>query len=205
MMLRSIFGATEKLYSCCVLPKQWNVLHKFPGIRITSVRNEGAVRATPASVTLGVMKEDSSDEPAVNQEDLRLESLFPSADTHGMLIEGTRYDELPIIHIKSTQNNTVVCVTKHTGEAIALSSGGMEGFRNARKGTTIAAQAAGISVGQKSVKKGITTVRVCVRGLGPGRLPAIKGLQMGGVNIVSITDTTRINQRGPRPRKQRRL
>lgn len=55
------------------------------------------------------------------------------------------------------------------------------------------------------LKKGIHTVRVIVRGLGPGRVSSIKGLQMAGLNIVSVTDATRVSDTPPRPRKARRL
>ena len=34
---------------------------------------------------------------------------------------------------------------------------------------------------------------------------AMKGLQMAGVNIVSITDRTIVPMNGPRPRKARRI
>lgn len=55
------------------------------------------------------------------------------------------------------------------------------------------------------MQRGMQTVRVVVRGLGPGRTSAIKGLQMGGLNIVSITDATRVSDNPPRPRKARRV
>lgn len=58
---------------------------------------------------------------------------------------------------------------------------------------------------QQAIEKGLNTVRVRVRGLGPGRMAAIKGLQLSGVQIVSITDATRVSPNPPRPRKQRRL
>jgi len=32
-----------------------------------------------------------------------------------MLVNGVRYDELPVIHIQSTKNNTIMIVTDHTG------------------------------------------------------------------------------------------
>ena len=35
--------------------------------------------------------------------------------------------------------------------------------------------------------------------------PAIKGLQMSGITVVSITDTTPLPHNGQRPKKQRRL
>lgn len=58
---------------------------------------------------------------------------------------------------------------------------------------------------QESLAKGIHTVRVVIRGLGPGRASSIQGLQMSGLNIVSITDATRVSDNPPRARKARRI
>lgn len=138
-------------------------------------------------------------------QDLKLDSIFPSLETHSMVINGVRYDELPVIHIKATHNNTIITVTNGKGDPIATESAGTVGFRNARKGTNIAAQAAAIALAEKAVKNGVDLARICVRGIGPGRLPAIKGLQMSGITAVSITDTTRLPFNGNRPKKQRRL
>jgi len=90
-------------------------------------------------------------------------------------------------------------------QPLARTSCGTEGFRNAKKGTGIAAQTAGIAAAVKAAGKGVTHVRVVVKGLGPGRLSAIKGLTMGGVEVISITDNTPIPHNGCRPRKARRL
>lgn len=48
-------------------------------------------------------------------------------------------------------------------------------------------------------------MRVKIQGLGPGRMSSVKGLQMGGIKIVSITDATPISFNPPRPKKARRL
>lgn len=90
-------------------------------------------------------------------------------------------------------------------QPLARTSCGTEGFRNAKKGTGIAAQTAGIAAAAKASGKGVTHVRVVVKGLGPGRLSAIKGLTMGGLEVISITDNTPIPHNGCRPRKARRL
>lgn len=55
------------------------------------------------------------------------------------------------------------------------------------------------------MQKGIQTVRVVVKGLGPGRTSSIKGLQMAGLNIVSVTDATPVSDNPPRARKARRI
>ena len=47
---------------------------------------------------------------------------------------------------------------------------GTEGFKNCRKGTTVAAQATGLAMASRLHKAGITSIRVCVKGLGPGRM-----------------------------------
>ncbi|KAL8615921.1 hypothetical protein ACOMHN_034597 [Nucella lapillus] len=146
-------------------------------------------------------------EGGINQDmqGLKFDSLFPTLESHSTLINNTRYDELPVIYIKATHNNTIVMVTDGKGVPLAHESGGTVGFRNARKGTNIAAQAAAIALAQKATKKGIDLVRICVKGIGPGRLPAIKGLQMSGLTVVSITDATPLPFNGLRPKKQRRL
>ncbi|XP_067827509.1 28S ribosomal protein S11, mitochondrial isoform X2 [Heptranchias perlo] len=118
---------------------------------------------------------------------------------------GIKYEDLHIVHIKATYNNTHVQVTTHEGQSMVRTSCGTEGFKNTKKGTPIAAQTAGISAAAKATDRGISFVRVVVKGLGPGRMSAIKGLSMGGLQVVSITDNTPIPHNGCRPRKARRM
>ncbi|KAF6273295.1 mitochondrial ribosomal protein S11 [Rhinolophus ferrumequinum] len=101
--------------------------------------------------------------------------------------------------------STQIQVVSATNQPLARTSCGTEGFRNAKKGTGIAAQTAGIAAAAKAAGKGVTHIRVVVKGLGPGRLSAIKGLTMGGLAVISITDNTPIPHNGCRPRKARRL
>ncbi|VDL87394.1 unnamed protein product [Nippostrongylus brasiliensis] len=80
----------------------------------------------------------------------------------------------------------------------------LEGFKHARKKTTIAGQTTGVAAGQRLVRRGVRTVRVQAKGLGPGRMTCVKGLTVAGVHVVSITDHTPLKELGPRPRKIRR-
>uniref|UniRef100_UPI0037E93592 small ribosomal subunit protein uS11m n=1 Tax=Semicossyphus pulcher TaxID=241346 RepID=UPI0037E93592 len=118
---------------------------------------------------------------------------------------GKKFEELPILHIKATYNNTHIQLTDSGGQSLVRTSCGTEGFKNARKSTPIAAQTAGISAAVKAAGKGVTFIRVVVKGIGPGRLSAIKGLTMGGLEVVSITDNTPVPHNGCRPRKARRM
>jgi len=136
---------------------------------------------------------------------LSRDDMFPDAETPDKLYDGVRFADIPVCHIKTSKNNTLVHITDSLGEHICYRSCGMEGFKNTRKGTNIAAQATAISLASIARAKGVQQVRVKVQGLGPGRMSSIKGLQMAGLKIVSLTDATPISFNPPRPRKARRL
>ncbi|XP_006885240.1 PREDICTED: 28S ribosomal protein S11, mitochondrial isoform X2 [Elephantulus edwardii] len=116
----------------------------------------------------------------------------------------TETEETPATPRRSSFS-TQIQVVSATNQPLARASCGTEGFRNAKKGTGIAAQTTGIVAASKATGKGVTHVRVVVKGLGPGRAAAIKGLTMGGLEVISITDNTPIPHNGCRPRKARRL
>jgi len=112
-----------------------------------------------------------------------------------------RFQDIPIMYITVTKNNTKMVLTNGKDpKTLCIHSCGREGFKNCRKGTNVAAQATGIAMSRKTVNQGIKTIRICIKGLGPGRMSSIKGLQMGGLNIVSISDHTPISEPvWPRP------
>ncbi|XP_015267415.1 PREDICTED: 28S ribosomal protein S11, mitochondrial [Gekko japonicus] len=134
-------------------------------------------------------------------------SFFPPVPGKGSTLSwaGKKFEEIPIAHIKATYNNTHIQVVSPQNISLARLSCGTEGFKNAKKGTAVAAQTTGIAAAAKACVKGVSHVRVVVKGLGPGRLAAIKGLTMGGLEVISITDNTPIPHNGCRPRKARRL
>lgn len=91
------------------------------------------------------------------------------------------------------------------GSTLGWKSAGSEGFKNARRGTNFAGQQAAIATAKKAIDLGIKKVRVKVKGLGPGRKASVKGLELGGLNVSSVTDVTPVPHNGCRPRKVRRL
>ncbi|CAF1379065.1 unnamed protein product [Adineta steineri] len=129
-------------------------------------------------------------------------------DTNNPEVPQMKYEDLPIVHMKCTRNNTIVDVSDCTGQQIFRTSCGVVGFHNAKKGTTTAAQAVGIHMGNNLSRRNMKHVRVVVKGTGPGRLMAIKGLQLAGIDIVTITDNTSIPTLHvglQRPKKMRRV
>ena len=107
--------------------------------------------------------------------------------------------------IQSTFNNTIITLTDMDGGVISWSSSGSCGFKGARKSTPYAAQTASESAVSKAKNSGLEKVHVFIKGIGPGREQAIRGLQAGGINVESITDITPVPHNGCRPRKKRRV
>lgn len=113
---------------------------------------------------------------------------------------------LGIAHIKSTFNNTIVCIADLDGQVISSVSAGATGFKGTKKGTPFAAQQAGELAAKKAIEiSGMQRVHVLVKGPGAGRETAIRALQSAGLDVESIKDVTPIPHNGCRPRKRRRV
>jgi len=186
-----------KVSQQCCLPSCYRIESK----RWKSEDRRVLIESTPVK-DMGTQGEKQLDVDLVN---FSKEDVYPDADTPNILFNGVRYAELPICHIKASKNNTIMHVTNAGGSLIAYRSCGMDGFKNTRKGTNIAAQTTAVAISGAAKEKGVSIVRVKVQGLGPGRMSAVKGLQMAGIKVASITDCTPISFTPPRPRKARRL
>lgn len=73
------------------------------------------------------------------------QTLFPDENSYSRLFEGVPFNQLPVVEIKVTKNNTIMTLCNAMGVPQIIRSCGIEGFKNARKGTNIAAQATSIS------------------------------------------------------------
>lgn len=80
----------------------------------------------------------------------RKQNVFPDKDTPSRVFNGIMFKELPILNIRVSPNNTVINLTNCNGKPELIRSCGIEGFKNTRKGTNIAAQATAISMGTVS-------------------------------------------------------
>lgn len=110
-----------------------------------------------------------------------------------------------VAHVQSTFNNTIITITDTSGNALAWSSAGAQGFKGSRKGTPFASQTAAENVARKAMDMGMRKVDVLVKGPGSGREAAIRALQAAGLEISMIRDVTPIPHNGPRPPKRRRV
>jgi small subunit ribosomal protein S11 len=110
-----------------------------------------------------------------------------------------------IAHIQSTFNNTIVTITDLSGNVIAWSSSGLQGFKGSRKSTPFAAQMAAEDVVRKAKEQGMRKVQVYIKGPGAGRESAMPSLQLAGLVITMIRDVTPVPHNGCRPPKRRRV
>ncbi len=110
-----------------------------------------------------------------------------------------------IAHINISYNNTLIDISDLKGDIIAWSSSGLLGFKGARKSTPYAANMVAKDVFEKVKKYNLMNIKVVVKGIGPGRESAIRGLAGTGLNITSIQDSTPIAHNGVRRSKPRRV
>ncbi len=107
--------------------------------------------------------------------------------------------------IKAGENNTIVTITDMDGNVLAWSSSGSSGFEGTRKSTPYAAKVAAENAAMKVTVYGVESLQVEMKGIGPGREQAIRGLQAAGLNLDAIIDVTPIAHGGCRRSRRRRV
>ena len=119
--------------------------------------------------------------------------------------KGSKNITVGICHILATFNNTKVTITDANGNVISWGSAGRHQFRGSRKSTAYAAQVVCQEAAKLAMAHGLKDVSVRVKGPGMGRDSAIRALQVLGLNVTSILDTTPIPHNGCRPPAKRRI
>ena len=109
------------------------------------------------------------------------------------------------VYIQASYNNTLIYITDLTGNVLIWKTAGSEGFKGSKKSTPYAAQVASKSVSKEAKDiYGLTSVEIFIKGPGPGREAAIRGLAHN-LKITYISDITSIPHNGCRPSKERRV
>ena len=107
--------------------------------------------------------------------------------------------------VNVSYNNTLISVSDPKGQVIAWSSSGLLGFKGSKKSTPYAANMVAKDCFEKTKKYNLTNIKIVIKGIGPGRESAIRGLAGTGLNILSIMDATPIAHNGVRKPKPRRV
>ena len=109
------------------------------------------------------------------------------------------------INVASSYNNTIVSITDPQGGVFAWATAGSMGFKGARKSTPYAATLVAKEATEKAKRFGLQEAKIVIRGIGPGREAAIRGIASTGITITSIIDDTPQPHNGVRPPKPRRV
>ena len=107
--------------------------------------------------------------------------------------------------IHAGMNNTIVTFTDSDGKVLCWSTAGACGFKGSRKSTPYAAKVTAETAAGKAEVFGIEKVSVFIKGIGPGREQALRGLQGAGFDFDRIVDVTPIPHGGCRPKRRRRV
>lgn len=111
-----------------------------------------------------------------------------------------------VVSILAGFNNTIITIADEEGQTISWSSSGSSGFKGSRKSTPYAAQVATEKAAETAkIATGLERVRVMIKGVGPGREQAIRGLHASGLEITAIVDRTPVPHGGCRAKKPRRV
>ncbi len=110
-----------------------------------------------------------------------------------------------IAHIQATFNNTIITISDVSGNVIAWSSAGVQGFKGSRKNTPFAAQLAAADAAKKAKEHGLKSITIYVKGPGSGRESAIRGVASEGYKVTMLKDVTPIPHNGCKSRKRRRV
>lgn len=110
-----------------------------------------------------------------------------------------------IIYVQSSKNNTIITLTDLNGNTKSWASAGALGFKNSRKSTTYAAQAAAEQIAEKALQLGFLSVIVKIKGLGYGKESTVRTLYKSRLIITEIVEQTPVPHNGCRQKKKRRI
>jgi|SRR3989344_6324409 len=110
-----------------------------------------------------------------------------------------------IAHISVSYNNTIIAIADTKGEILSWSSAGALGFKGTKKSTPYAANLVAKSVVEKARKYNLVNLKIIVKGVGPGRESAVRGLAGSGLNITGLMDKTPTAHNGVKSPKPRRV
>lgn len=110
-----------------------------------------------------------------------------------------------VVNINISYNNTLIAISDLAGNVLTFSSAGLLGFKGSKKSTPYAANLVAKDAVEKSKRFGLMNVRIVVKGVGPAREAAVRGIAGTGLNVSSIMDKTPVPHNGVKSPKPRRI
>ncbi len=122
-----------------------------------------------------------------------------------MLKKSSPANRVGVVHVRSTFNNTLICVTDLRGNVLVAGSGGSNGLKGQKRSTYYAAQVVSSMLAQKCFRVGLKRVYIRLNGFGDGREACIKSFLMENIQVLKIQDTTKTAHGGCKLPKSRRV
>lgn len=119
-------------------------------------------------------------------------------------------DNVAILHIYATFNNTIASLTDLAGNTIGKTSGGQITKHNRMKANPTIAMFIAKKIKEMCKDYKINTLYIKMKGqtgstgIGPGANAIIKTLTKEGFKIINIADTTKVARGGPKKKGGRR-
>lgn len=110
-----------------------------------------------------------------------------------------------VVNINISYNNTLIAISDLGGNVLTFSSAGLLGFKGSKKSTPYAANLVAKDAVEKAKRFGLMNVRIVVKGVGPAREAAVRGIAGTGLNVTSIMDKTPVPHNGVKSPKPRRI
>jgi small subunit ribosomal protein S11 len=110
-----------------------------------------------------------------------------------------------VAHINVSYNNTNISISDQQGNVVSWSSAGLLGFKGTKKSTPYAANLVAKDAVEKAKKFNLTNIKIVVKGIGPARESAVRGLAGTGLNVTSLMDETPVAHNGIKAKKPRRI
>jgi len=109
------------------------------------------------------------------------------------------------ILIRGSYNNIILTLMDQEGNTKAWASAGTAGFKNGRKSSDFAAESAADRLADRSIALGYTFARVTIKGLGSGKMKAIRRLCKSSLKLLGVGSSFSIAYNGcRRARKPRK-
>lgn len=110
-----------------------------------------------------------------------------------------------VLHVKTSENNTIVTLTNDKGEKILGGGTGLLGYKGAKQNTPFAAEMLTKHILKDAESIWLKEVSIIFRGIGMGRDGVFKAInELGTVQITSIEERTAVQfgwVKGYRPKK----
>lgn len=111
-----------------------------------------------------------------------------------------------LLHIKTSNNNTIVALTDADGNLVIGAGAGRVGFKGTKKSSAYAAeQAAKFILNEAKTNCGLKEVGVICKGVGLGRDGVFKAInELGGIDIKYIEEATPLRFGGTKGKRPKR-